>query len=125
MRLTSLAFLAAAGIALVGCAGPDEPVIAIPGHAERDTDNILRLIDLSFTDGAYEVGLELEPGTYRTEGSAVDLFPSCNWKRFRSGGEGLVASGSSTGPTTIAIEATDGAFESRGCQPWVRVGDAP
>lgn len=117
--LTSLAFLATV-LALAGCAGPDEPVIAVPGHVERDTGNILRLIDLSFTDGAYQVGSELEPGTYRTEGSAVDLFPSCHWKRFRAGGQGLVASGSSTGPTAITIDPTDGAFESRGCQPWVR-----
>ncbi|MGH3990888.1 MAG: hypothetical protein ACRDSN_00315, partial [Pseudonocardiaceae bacterium] len=67
----------------------------------------------------YQVGRDLEAGTYRTEGSG-DLFPTCNWKRFRAGGQGLVASGSATGPMTILIEATDGAFESRGCQPWVR-----
>ncbi|MGH3836930.1 MAG: hypothetical protein ACRDSF_14720 [Pseudonocardiaceae bacterium] len=89
-------------IALAACAGPSEPVITIP-------DGDRRLI-----------GEDLQAGTYRTEGSAVHLFPSCNWKRFRVGGQGLVASGSVTGPTTIVIEPSDGAFESRGCQPWVR-----
>lgn len=115
MRLASLALLAAAGIALAGCAGPGEPVITIPAGG------IERPIDLSFTDGSYAVGRELEPGIYRTEGSAVDLFASCSWKRFRAGGQGLIASGSSTGPTTIGIDASDGALESRGCRPWVRV----
>lgn len=101
-------------VALAGCSGPAET------EPEPRPGKALRLIDLSFTDGVYQVGTELQPGTYRTEGSATPHFPSCNWKRFRAGGQGLVASGSSTGPTEISIEATDGAFESRGCQPWVR-----
>lgn len=110
----SLAFLAGAGIALAGCAGPSEPPLAVPGF------DAARPVDLSFTDGAYVINTELEAGTYRTEGSA-DEFPSCNWKRFRGGAQGgLIASGSATGPMTILIEATDGAFESRGCRPWVR-----
>lgn len=124
MRRIAVVLCAAGAVALTAC-GSAEPVIAIPGHIESDTGNILRPIDWSMSDGVYEVGRELEAGVYRTEGSAAELFPSCNWKRFRAGGQGLVASGSSTGPTTIAIEPTDGAFESRGCQAWLRVGDAP
>lgn len=120
MRRVVSVLYATAVLTLSACSTPTEPVIAIPGHVESDTGNILRPIDLSFTDGAYEVGRELKPGTYRTEGTATPLIPSCNWKRFRVGGQGLVASGSSTGPTTISIDPTDGAFESRGCQPWVR-----
>lgn len=112
--------LCAGTFALGGCSSPAEPIV-IPGHeTEPRTGKVLRLIDLSFTDGAYQIGSELAPGTYRTEGSAMPQFPTCNWKRFRATGQGLIASGSSTGPTTVVIEPTDGAFESRGCRPWAR-----
>ncbi|MGH3501210.1 MAG: hypothetical protein ACRDQA_10045 [Nocardioidaceae bacterium] len=75
-------------------------------------------------DGTYLVGEDIQPGTYRTkgpeEGSLTDM---CYYARL-SGTSGelgdIIANGNPSGQTVVTISASDEAFETTGCQPWVR-----
>lgn len=72
----------------------------------------------TFGTGVHLVGQDIEPGTYRTEGTG-----SCYWARLRGlGGElgDVIANGLPRGPTTVQIHASDVAFESSGCGQWTR-----
>ena len=68
----------------------------------------------NFSDGTYQVGTDIQPGTYRTrEGS-----PNCYWERLRnfSGGlNGILANGNTSAPAVVTIEQTDAGFHSEGC----------
>lgn len=76
-------------------------------------------------DGTWVVGAEIEPGTYRTTGPSEDsLIKMCSWSRRKdTSGEfkSVIATNIAQGPTTVTIKPTDGAFESRGCNPWTKV----
>jgi endonuclease YncB( thermonuclease family) len=77
-------------------------------------------------DGTYVLGTEIEPGTYRTTGASEDaMVKMCSWKRLKdTSGEfsSIIATNIAQGPTTITIKPTDGAFESRGCATWKKIG---
>lgn len=77
-------------------------------------------------DGTHVVGVDIEPGTYRTTGPAEDgLIKMCSWKRLKdTSGEfrSMIATNIAQGPTTVTIKPTDGAFESRGCELWSKIG---
>ncbi|MFE3451768.1 hypothetical protein ACFXJ8_22875 [Nonomuraea sp. NPDC059194] len=73
--------------------------------------------------GIQVVGTDIQPGTYKTEGPAAGQ-PICYWARLKgTGGDpaDVITSGLPTGPATVTIEATDKAFQSGGCGPWVRL----
>jgi endonuclease YncB( thermonuclease family) len=76
-------------------------------------------------DGTYVVGVDIQPGTYRTTGPAEDaVLKMCSWKRLKdTSGEfrSVIATNIAQGPTTVTIKPTDGAFESRGCAPWTKI----
>lgn len=80
----------------------------------------------SLGSGTYPVGIaadDVTPGTYRTAGSASS-FP-CYWAREKdTTGElgSIIANGTPTGPTTVTVKSSDGAFETMGCQTWTKVG---
>ncbi len=69
-----------------------------------------------FGDGTHRVGSDIQPGTYRTEGSS-----GCYYARL-SGFSGeiddIVANGVPTGSAVVTIAPTDAGFESRGCGTW-------
>jgi len=73
----------------------------------------------SFGDGTYQVGADIQPGTYRTrEGS-----PNCYWERLKnfSGGiNGILANGGTSAPGIVTIEPTDVGFHSEGCGTWTK-----
>lgn len=77
-------------------------------------------------DGTYVVGTDIEAGTYRTTGADEQaMVKMCSWKRLKdTSGEfqSIIATDIAQGPTTITIKPTDGAFESRGCAPWTKIG---
>lgn len=71
-------------------------------------------------DGTYVVGDDIRPGTYKTKGS--EGF-GCYWARLKDtdGDFGsIIANGNTEGPTTVTIKKSDGAFETRGCERWIR-----
>ncbi len=75
-------------------------------------------------DGVWLVGSEIVPGVYRTVVPASSY--NCYWARLSglSGGFGDIIDNDnwSAGATvTVAIAATDVAFESSGCGTWIRI----
>ena len=79
----------------------------------------------TFSDGTYVVGVDIQPGTYRTTGPSEDAaVKMCMWSRRKdTSGEfkSVIATNFAQGPTTVTIKPTDGAFESRGCAPWAKI----
>lgn len=78
----------------------------------------------SFDDGTYVVGKEVLPGSYKTSGSTINGLP-CYWGRLKdtSGNfSAIIANGNPTGPTTVTISHSDGAFQTTGCNTWQKVG---
>jgi hypothetical protein len=74
---------------------------------------------LAFGDGTWEVGTDIQPGTYRTrEGSG-----SCYWARLSGFGGSLgeiIANENSSGPAVVTISSKDKGFESRRCGTWTK-----
>jgi hypothetical protein len=102
---------AAPGTAAPGTAVPGPAVAASPAS--------------TISDGTYVVGVDIQPGTYRTAGPSEDaVIKTCIWSR-RSDTSGefksVIATNIAQGPTTVTIKPTDGAFESRGCSPWQKI----
>ena len=66
-------------------------------------------------DGLYTVGSGILPGVYASAGPAGG--GTCYWRRI--GADDLTLENAlSKQPQLVAIEATDVAFKTRGCQPW-------
>ena len=76
----------------------------------------------AFGPGTYEVGVDIEPGKYKTAGGGT--LGSCYWARLKdTNGEldSIIANGNAQGPTTVTISKTDGAFETT-CESWTKAG---
>ena len=73
----------------------------------------------SFEDGTFQIGVHIEPGTYRADGDPDEL---CYWARLSSfshaGIDGIITNGNN--PTVIEIAASDAGFTSFGCGTWTR-----
>jgi hypothetical protein len=76
--------------------------------------------ETSFSDGTYEIGKHIEPGTYRADGDPDDL---CYWARLsnfsQSGVSGIITNGNS--PTVILIAESDRGFQTSGCGDWTKI----
>jgi hypothetical protein len=72
----------------------------------------------AFTDGVYEVGAEIKPGTYKTPGGA-----DCYYARLRSDDTSdIITNNSSTGPQTVRVRPTDKFVEFSGGCEWGGTG---
>ncbi len=66
-------------------------------------------------NGTFTVGTEIAPGVYASAGPVEG--ETCYWRRI--GADNVTLNNALTSqPQLIAIEATDVAFKTRGCQPW-------
>jgi len=73
----------------------------------------------SFEDGAYKVGTDIEPGTYRSSGSS-----GCYYARlsgFNGGLENIIANENTDAPAVATIAPTDAGFKSNRCGTWTRI----
>lgn len=71
-------------------------------------------------EGTYEVGDDIKAGKYRTVGADGS---NCYWARLKNTDgdlDSIIANGNVHGPTTVTIKTSDGAFQTSGCEPWVR-----
>lgn len=71
-------------------------------------------------DGTYEVGTDVQPGTYV---SSTPASGNCYWARLKgtSGSfEDIIANNNSAGQSVVTIAPTDKVFESSGCNDWSR-----
>ena len=66
-------------------------------------------------NGTFAVGADIAPGVYASAGPVEG--ETCYWRRI--GADNVTVNNALTSqPQLIAIEATDVAFKTRGCQPW-------
>ncbi|MFJ6381133.1 hypothetical protein ACIQI7_14180 [Kitasatospora sp. NPDC092039] len=75
-------------------------------------------------DGSYEVGVDVQPGTYKSKGPKAGGIGMCYWER-NNGGDGIgsiIANDTVQGPATITIKAGDKLFKTTACQDWVKTG---
>lgn len=73
----------------------------------------------SFGEGTFVVGLDFDPGTYRTPGAGE----SCYWARLRNLGgafDAIIANENTEGPSVVQISPSDKGFTSRGCGTWTK-----
>jgi hypothetical protein len=69
-----------------------------------------------FTDGIYQVGRDIQPGTYHTDGSG----DSCYFALLGADGQDIIDNNIVNGPVTTTINSPY--FESNGCGTWTKVG---
>lgn len=77
-------------------------------------------------DGTYAVGTDIMPGTYSSAGPVGN--GTCYWKRTSNPDGTLIDNAMSKKPQVVQIEASDKAFKTSGCQPWLNTsgeGNAP
>ena len=78
----------------------------------------------TFGEGTFEVGEDIEPGTYKTSGPSSGWMKYCCWER-QSATDGefssIIANQGGEGPTTVTISPSDAAFKTSGCLPWTKV----
>jgi hypothetical protein len=105
--MTALAPTVPARTSEPASATPTVPLTVIPG------------------DSSLAVGVEIEPGTYRTDGPIRQRDIGCYWTRKRSqdsGESSYIANGySRDSPVTVVVQPGDVFFESSGCQDWRKV----
>ncbi len=69
----------------------------------------------TFGDGMFEVGKDIQPGTYRTRVSSI----GCYYARLKAFDTNAIISNDNTdAPAVITILATDKAFQSQNCGTW-------
>jgi hypothetical protein len=72
----------------------------------------------TFSAGTYEVGTEIQPGTYKTTGSSW-----CYWERDKdASGEfsSIISNGNSNGPGIVTVKSSDGYVEFSGTCTWTK-----
>jgi hypothetical protein len=70
-----------------------------------------------FSDGTFEVGSDIQPGKYHTEGGS-----GCYWEK-NNGGSGIdaiIANDNASGPVTLVIDSPF--FKSQRCGTWTLTG---
>jgi len=88
-------------------------------QAASEKESELEDQEPNFGDGTYQVGTDIQPGTYRTrEGSS-----GCYYERlsgFSGEFDDILANGNSDAPAIIAIKPTDAGFHSNDCGTWTK-----
>lgn len=75
----------------------------------------------SIGPGTHTVPDQITPGVYTTAGPDA-LLPNCHWARLTAAtAEHAHTSGNPLGSATVTVTASDKAFQTSGCQPWVKV----
>lgn len=74
----------------------------------------------TITAGTYEVGVDIEPGKYKSSGPTGF---GCYYARLKTndGSVGdIIQNNISQGASVVTIKESDGYFETSGCEPWVK-----
>lgn len=73
-------------------------------------------------DGTFLVPDDVKPGTYK---SVKPSSGNCYWARLKSpdgaGVDDIIANNNSAGPSVVNIGGTDKAFQTQGCEEWVKI----
>ncbi|MFN9203922.1 MAG: Ig-like domain-containing protein [Gemmatimonas sp.] len=83
------------------------------------TGPVTTSVTAPFGDGVYLVGVDIQPGVWRSDGTGTN----CYWARLRNvRGEGdVIENVTGTSPTLVAIGPSDLAFKVSRCGNWTRV----
>lgn len=91
-----------------------------PEEQQRGLEELADLLntdsDGAFSDGTHLVGSDIQPGTYRNDGTS-----SCYWARLSGTGgtvEDIIANDNPRGQAYVTIDPSDIAFESKNCGCW-------
>lgn len=71
-----------------------------------------------FANGLFDIGKDVQPGTYRTEGPDGSNAGGCYWARSTSTGD-LIQNGVVNEPGTVSVRPGE-RIDSTGCLPWKR-----
>lgn len=99
------------------------PAFAQAPVAQAPEEQPVPVVPQGITAGTYLVGSDIQPGTYKSAGTDGTA-GSCYWAREKdtSGVLGsIIANNLASGPSVVTIKPTDGAFETTGCSPWVKI----
>ncbi len=94
-----------------------DPIIPPPPTSTTTTTTTTIPAANTFGDGAWIVGTDIAPGTYRTDASP----DTCYGKRlsgFSGDFDDIIANELSDNPIIVTIEPTDAGFESKRCGLW-------
>lgn len=72
-----------------------------------------------FDDGTFQVGKDIQPGTYRTRAASS----GCYYARLKGFGgtvDDIIANNNTDAPAVVTIAASDKGFESRDCGTWTQ-----
>lgn len=98
----------------IATADPGDPLIPAPAPVLPSAPGPAPTVPL-IEDGTFAVGTDIAPGVYASAGPVEG--ETCYWRRI--GADNVTLNNALTSqPQLIAIEATDVAFKTRGCQPW-------
>ena len=98
----------------IATADPGDPSIPAPAPVLPSAPGPAPTVPL-IEDGTFAVGTDIAPGVYASAGPVEG--ETCYWRRI--GADNVTLNNALTSqPQLIAIEATDVAFKTRGCQPW-------
>ncbi len=73
----------------------------------------------SFGEGAYIVGTDFEPGTYRNSGETGCYYERL--KNFTGDFNSIIANNNTDNPTVVEIAPTDAGFRSDSCGTWTKL----
>lgn len=76
---------------------------------------------VEFTQGTLEVGVDVQPGKYKSAGPTGANSAGCYWARLSNDGTDIIDNSIVRGPGTITIRAGE-LIETTGCQKWVKTG---
>ena len=125
------AVIACAALALAGCGGSkpgrgDHADLDGGGHEDGDGDGPPTAVvpkTVMETDGIYRVGVDIEPGTYRTAGKSAEGATDCHWARLSSLNEvDYPRQQHHHGSTDGSDRGGDRAFLTHSCQTWMKLG---
>ncbi|PSJ25118.1 hypothetical protein B7P34_29795 [Streptosporangium nondiastaticum] len=73
-------------------------------------------------NGTYQVGSDVEPGTYRSLGNKL----GCYWERAKDSSgdpDAILANDNVIGASYVTVKAEDKIFKTQGCKSWERVAE--
>ncbi|MCZ0702429.1 hypothetical protein J2T56_000992 [Natronobacillus azotifigens] len=84
-------------------------------------DNYEGELATEFGDGIYIVGVDIEPGRYRSEGGSGSYGYWARLSGFSGGFDDIIANGNPEGSTIVEIDGADQGFETSGNGTWTKV----
>lgn len=73
----------------------------------------------TFGDGTFQVGKDIQPGTYRMRQGADNCY-YVRLKGFTGALDDIIANENTSNPAIVTIDATDKGFQSTGCGTWTK-----